>query len=149
MQRVAKLVCFGRGGDSVEYGGGCRGSGYGTPERPHAAEGEVIPDGTPVIDKRAAVETEAGFAWVFKGPMCNPDIVDDEVIACPVPSDALVAGVSGNSYGTLLALQGVHKLASTEPGPLDYVSVKRYVDGWREHGARIGHYEGGVIVWEE
>ena len=39
MERTAKLVCFGRGGDSVEYGGGCHGSGYGTPENPHASAG--------------------------------------------------------------------------------------------------------------
>lgn len=149
MQRTAKLVCFGNGGDSVEYGGGCRGSGYGTPERPHAAEGCVIPDGTPAIDKRAAVNTPEGLAWVFKGPMCNPDLPDDAVEACPEPSQALVAGIAGNSYGTLMAIHGLHKAKESTPGPLDYVSIRQYVEGWREHGARIGHYEGGVIVWDE
>ena len=61
--RIAKLVCFGQGGDSVEYGSGCSGSGYGTPENPHAANPGpdcIIPDGTPAIDKRAAVDTDAG-----------------------------------------------------------------------------------------
>lgn len=146
--RTAKLVCFGLGGDSVEYGGGCRGSGYGSPERPHAAAGENIPDGTPVIDKRPAVATPEGTAWVFKGPMCNPDLPDDVVEECPEPSQALAAGVSGNGYGTLLAIHGLHKIRNSSPGPLDYVSIRKYVEGWREHGARIGHYENGAIVWD-
>ena len=84
--KIAKLVCFGRGGDSVEYGGGCHGSGYGTPEKPHAAApgpNLIIPDGTPVVDKRDAVETEEGYKWVFNGPMCNPDLQDDECDALP------------------------------------------------------------------
>ena len=93
MERTAKLVCFGRGGDSVEYGGGCHGSGYGTPENPHASAGCIIPDGTPAIDKRPAIETAEGMNWVFKGPMCNPDLVDDEVTECPEPSWALAAEI--------------------------------------------------------
>lgn len=149
MERTAKLVCFGRGGDSVEYGNGCRGSGYGTPERPHASAGCIIPDGTPAIDKRPAIETDEGFNWVFKGPMCNPDLVDDEVTECPEPSGALVAGVSGNQYGALLTLQHAHKAVSRTPGPLDFVSIRQYVEGWRRVGARIGHYENGVIVWHD
>ena len=148
MERTAKLVCFGRGGDSVEYGGGCHGSGYGTPENPHASAGCIIPDGTPAIDKRPAIETDEGFNWVFKGPMCNPDLVDDEVTECPEPSWALAAGVSGNQYGALLTLQHAHKATQRTPGPLDYVSIRQYVEGWRQRGARIGHYQGGVIVWD-
>lgn len=150
--RTAKLVCFGRGGDSVEYGGGCHGSGYGTPEQPHAAEfksPEEIPDGTPVIDKRPAIETDDGFQWVFKGPICDPDLEDDEVFSCPVPSAALAAGVVDNAYGTLLAMQASHGFNKKTPGPLDKVGIKQYVQGWREHGARIGHYEQGRIVWDD
>ena len=91
---IAKLVCFGRGTDSVEYGGGCHGSGYGNPENPHASridDGLEIPDGTYAIDKRAAVETPEGYEWVFRGPMCNPDIPDGEYDPCPVPSELFAA----------------------------------------------------------
>lgn len=146
MQRIAKLVCFGRGGDSVEYGGGCRGSGYGSPEKPHAAHPDEIPDGTPVIDKRPAVDTAEGYSWVFKGPIVNVDLPDNVVDACPQPSAALAAGVAGNAYGSLLAMQAAH--AKPTPGPLDSVSTQEYIAGWRAVGARIGHYEKGVIVWE-
>lgn len=152
--RTAKLVCFGRGGDSVHYGGGCTGSGYGSPESPHAAklgDPETFPDGTPVIDKRPAIETKDGFNWVFRGPMCDPDIADGDVSPCPVPS-AVFAGAmaeSGNEYGSLLALQASHGFEQKQPGPLDTVSVAEYVRGWREHGARIGEYKNGQIVWTD
>jgi len=49
--KTVKLVEFGRGGDVVHYNRGSRCSGYGTPENPHAAKNEIIPDGTIAIDK--------------------------------------------------------------------------------------------------
>jgi hypothetical protein len=149
-KRIAKLVCFGAGGDSVEYGGGCHGSGYGSPERPHAAQiGDdlEIPDGTYAIDKRAAVETPEGYSWVFKGPMVNVDLPDGEVDRCPKPDPLFAAAVSGNEYGSLLA---VHQATKRQrAGALDSVSIAEYVQGWREHGARIGRYQNSQIVWED
>lgn len=145
---VAKLVKFGRGGDTVYYGQGRTSSGYGNPDKPHAASGEDIPDGTPAIDTREATETEAGYKWVFKGPMLNPDIADGERDECPEPSLTMVGGLQG-AYLSSAALALAHKRSgSKEPGPLDFVGVREYVDGWRRHGARIGQYQGGRIVWE-
>lgn len=144
---TVKLVTFGQGGDTVHYGRGHTCSGYGSPERPHAALGEEIPDGTPVIDKRAAVGTPDGFSWVFRGPMVNVDLPDGEREDCPTPSPTLAAGLEGG-YAVMLARQTVARAASSAPGPLDYVSIAEYVRGWREHGARIGEYRGGKIVWE-
>lgn len=150
-KRIAKLVCFGRGGDSVEYGGGCHGSGYGSPENPHAAapsETCIIPDGTYAIDKREAVDTPEGYSWVFKGPMCNPDIPDGECDECPVPSALFAGAVADNEFGQLLTIQTAQKAAGHKRTGLDMVSVAEYVAGWREHGARIGRYQNNVIVWE-
>lgn len=149
---IIKLVSFGRGGDSTEYGKGCHGSGYGSPERPHAADPakHTIPDGTFAIDKRDAVETPAGFALVFNGPMVDVDLPDGESSECPEPSEIMAGAMSqsGNSFGTLLALQSAHKATKKTPGPLDFVSISEYVAGWRSVGARIGQYTAGQIVWE-
>lgn len=152
--RTAKLVCFGRGSDTVEYGGGCHGSGYGTPERPHASEireGKelVIPDGTPVIDKRAAIETPEGYAWVFRGPMVNVDLPDGGFDECPQPSAIMAGAMAENSYGGMLAVHLGQKARGVERGSLDHVSTREYVEGWKAVGARIGHYEGGQIVWHD
>lgn len=149
---IAKLVCFGLGGDSVEYGKGCRGSGYGTPERPHAADpsSHIIPDGTIAIDKRPALKTEAGVSWVFKGPMVNVDLQDGDCSECPEPSPIFAGAVAGNEFGSLLALQASHRNAGKKtPGPLDFVSVNEFVAGWRALGARIGRYVAGQIIWED
>lgn len=149
--RIARLITFGEGGDVVECED-CRISGYGQPERPHAAtpsDSLTIPDGTPVIDKRPAIATPEGFRWVFCGPMVNVNLTDDVVEECPEPSPVMASAMAagGNEYGALLAL---HAAAPKDtPGPLDFVSVARYLAGWRDHGARIGVYQDGRIVWEE
>ena len=148
---VAKLVHFGRGGDTVHFAKGHECSGYGSPENPHAAcnHGDtVIPDGCPVVDVREAVETTEGYKWVFKGPMVNVDLADDEVDECPIPSplfaSAMVEG--GGSFGGLLAIHAAQRAVKQRSG-LDSVSIREYLDGWREHGARIGEYQNGKIVW--
>ena len=106
-----KLVCFGNGGDTVEYGKGCHGSGYGTPEKPHAADFSgkdvEVPDGTPVLDKRPAIATDEGFAWVFKGPMVNVDLPEGECDALGEVSPLFAGAVAENEYGALLAIQRI------------------------------------------
>ncbi len=145
---MIRLVTFGQGGDSTHDDNGSTCSGYGNPDRPHAAEGKDIPDGTPVIDKRKAVDTPEGYSWVFKGPLVNVNLPDGEACYCPEPSPILAAGVSG-SYVGLLGLQAASRATQATRGPLDEVSVSEYVRGWKEHGARIGEYQGGQIVWSE
>ena len=149
-KRIAKLVEFGRGGDIVHYDENCHGSGYGDPEHPHAAkidEGLEIPDETIAIDKRDAAETPVGFKWVFSGPMVNVDLPDGECEACPAPSNIMASAMIGNQFGTMIAVHATSKVKQKR-GSLDKVSIKEYVDGWRNHGARIGRYRGGNIIWE-
>lgn len=148
-KRIAKLVSFGAGGDTVHYGKNHTCTGHGTPERPHAADlskGEIL-DGCPVIDKREAVETPRGYAWVFAGPMVNVDLpagsVDRLGPVCPIMAQAM----GENPYGGMIAMHEATR-TETRPGALDTVSTEEYIAGWREAGARIGRYEGGVIVWE-
>ena len=155
MKRTAKLVSFGGGGDTVEYGNGCHGSGYGTPENPHAADPDThdIHDGCPVIDKRAAIETPEGYAWVFRGPMVDVDLPPASVDTCPELADsimvrAMIADGPTNEFGELAVMQMAHATESKQPGPLDSVDIATYIEGWSEHGARIGHYENGQIVWD-
>lgn len=148
---TAKLVCFGNGGDVVHIGRGHTVSGYGTPERPHAARTRddiTYPDGTPVIDKRPAIDTDEGYRWVFRGPMVNVNLADDECDRCPKPSPLFAAAVAGNAYGTLLAGQATSRAKGEQRGPLDDVSTAEYIDGWRKVGARVGHYRDGAIVWD-
>lgn len=146
---VAKFVKFGRGGDTVYYGGGCVGSGYGTPESPHAAKPAEIPDGTPVIDIRDAVETKAGYSWVFCGPMLNPDMPDGAIDYCPEPSGIMANAMAETSYGGLLTIQKVQRSAEPKAaGALDHVGIADYIAGWRQRGARVGQYVGGQIVWD-
>lgn len=152
MEKVltAKLVTFGKGGDSVYYGNGITSSGYGNPENPHAAapdRGNIFPDGTPAIDTRQATDTEIGFKWVFSGPLVNVDLPEDKVDICPEPSDLFSAALQGE-YKNLLSYHKALKDSQKKIGPLDSVCTKEFVRGWREHGARVGKYENGKIVWE-
>lgn len=151
MNDVAKLVCFGMGGDTVYIDKNTTCEGYGSPERPHAAqprEGRIFPDGTPIIDKRSAIGTPEGYRWVFDGPMVNVDLPDDEIEECPIPSQLFAQAVAGNAFGGLLA-QHLAARSRKQRSGLDRVSIREYVDGWRKHGARIGHYEGNRIVWND
>jgi hypothetical protein len=143
-----KLITFAEGGDRVYYTNGCTGSGYGNPDRPHASAD--MPEGIPCIDKRAALKTEAGLKLLLRGPMVSADLPDGEVEVCPEPSPILAAGVAGNAFGNLLALNAAHKLVAPKtPGPLDSVSVSAYVELWRAAGARIGVTgPNNTFIWE-
>lgn len=156
-RKVAKLVCFGRGGHTIDFGryewapghtATCTLSGYCSPDKPPQSNWEdVIPDGCPVVDKLPAIETAAGYAWVFKGPMVDVDLLDGDCSECPQPSELFAGAMAGNSYGSLLAVHEITR-QTQKRGALDHVSIREYIDGWREHGARIGRYESGRIVWE-
>lgn len=158
---IPKLVTFGRGGDCVHYGsvktktGSSKSTctGYGTPERPHAADNakREIPDGTPALDKRPAIDTPAGFSYAIKGPMVDVDLepgtcsrlgkMENSIVADAVTRDP------GNAFGQLINLhrssQGRQKY-----GPLDEVAIDIYMARWKELGARTGHYENGTIIWD-
>ena len=158
--RTAKLVTFGQGGDTVHLAGERHPAetgfsvthatieGYGTPERPHAADPSKcdIPDGTPAVDMREAVLTKQGFNWVFKGPLVDVDIPENGAVPLPECEGVFAEALALNTpiFGALLALQAAK---GKDRGPLDSVSVAEYIDGWKRHGARVGHYEKGQIVW--
>ncbi len=156
--RACKLVQFGRGGDQVylarldkedTWGGGMI-SGYGTPERPHAAEGFHPADGTPVLDVRPALETREGYLFAFKTPMVDPELQDGLIDRMPDPDPLFAEAVAGNQYGSMLSLQRLHKASGSKAaGPLDKVSVRQYVAGWAAVGARVGAYRNGEIVWAD
>ena len=59
------------------------------------------------------------------------------------------AAAANGTFAFLIALQMVAKHGVTTRGPLDHVSIAEYALGWKEHGARIGHYEAGKIVWHD
>ena len=59
------------------------------------------------------------------------------------------AAAANTHFAFLLALQMAAKQGIPKRGPLDYVSIAEYALGWKEHGARIGHYEAGKIVWHD
>lgn len=153
-QDVAKLVTFGRGGDTLYFSAGNTCRGYGSPEHPHAAinnESHAIPDGCPVLDTRPAVETEAGFRWVMRGPLVNVDLPDGAEDHMGDPSPIMRGAMlgSGNVFGAMLTAQEVFRAAEpAEPGPLDSVCIRVYVEGWRKVGARVGRYVNGRIEWE-
>lgn len=146
------LVTFGRGGDTAYCARGKWGSskitGYGRPDNPHAGEPNErhpIADGTPALDLLPALETDEGWNWAFRGPMVDVDLPDGEVDRCPEPSPVFAAAVSGNQFGTLLAVHAATK--GKRAGALDSVSRSEYIAEWVKRGARLGHYVGGKIVW--
>lgn len=149
-KRKAKLITFGNGGHGIDYGRHCRLSGYDRPET-FDSWGEC-PDGTPVIDKRPAVETKEGFSWVFRGPMVNVDLPDGACDALgDVSGNIMVQAMqtdSGNSYGSLAAIHEATRMTGKR-GALDHVSLREYIDGWRAVGARIGVVKDRQFVWEE
>lgn len=131
MKRTCIILEFGLGGHSEEYaptktgGATCTGrlSGY---DRPHNWEPNAntdYPDGTPVLDKREALEENTGL--VFRSP-----IVSHRDEPFTLPNDVPLPG------------------ENDEPGPLDYVRVPRFVAWWAKHGAKVGRIENRKIVWE-
>jgi hypothetical protein len=136
---IAALVKFCTAGEHIycfpQPGSACIDiHGYGRPERPHAAiqsETLRIPDGTPVIDTREAVCTPRGFDWVYKGSMLKVGIE-------PGYTERCFGGCGPEKYS-----------AQNPPEGLDYVGVADFVNGWKLHGARVGRYNGGQIVWED
>lgn len=100
-------------------------------------------EGVPWINMREAVNTDAGFKMALNGPMVDVDLADDEINACPIPSDMLRIGTAGNQFGTLLAMQDVSRAKREKVGPLDSVSIAEYVRRWKEAGAEVGIIRNG------
>ena len=157
---VPALVTFGRRGHTVYFkrngDGSCEEQGYDSPEDffavshwwahdfAHRRDAKSF-EGVRWVDTRPAVETNAGYSWVFKSPLVNVDLAPGEVDALREVPALMASAMAGNSYGTLLAMQAAHN-RSTGPGPLDGVDVETWVRGWKAHGARVGFIRGGKFV---
>lgn len=146
---IAKLLRFTVSGHEIDFSkrgyGHCNLSGYDDPEQFCARDNSwstfnVPGGGVPVLDIRAAVETDRGYRWAIDGPMVDINLDNDEIDRlpdpCPLMAGALLA--SGNEFGRLLVRHEAHRRRSAEPGPLDRVSIAAYLRGWKSHGARIG-----------
>jgi hypothetical protein len=134
--RTVRAVSFGLGGDTVYLPAGRVITGHGRPERPHAADFSrderqdlIIPDGTPAVDVRAAVETDAGWGHAYKGPILDPDLPAGHVRRLMEPDASPLR-------------------PGETPGGLDYAALDIWLAGWRKVGARIGQYSNRSIIWE-
>lgn len=148
MNREGKLLCFGSGGHSIDFGDGSHLSGYDQPET--FDDWGNVSEGCIVLDKRPALQTPEGRQWVFSGPLVDINLPDDQIDACPDITNSMMAKVmmweSGNQFGVLAAM---HIASKAEVGPLDRVSTKKYVQGWVERGARQGVIQdNGIVFWQ-
>lgn len=92
------------------------------------------------------VPIEDMYKWTLREPVPDPTLKPGQVERCPVPSDALLAGLEG-SFKTLAEMR---KQDDSFTG-LDKVSVEDYVRLHRESGLpfKIGRVVDGKIQWEE
>jgi len=158
-KEIPKLLTFGRGGFTVHYATvklsesssskSCL-EGYDSPDTFDCSKIENIPtDGIPVIDMRTAVKTAAGYKWVFHSPMVDVDLDDGAVDTFDLSTvSPLIATGLCNAWSGHAVLMADHAVTqkTQKRGSLDSVSVAEYVDGWREHNARIGRaYTTGIV----
>ena len=146
------FIKFTQSGDHAWLDNGAQVRGYGSPEKPHASEPTAtreIAEGCPVLDIREAVKTPEGFGWVYRGPMVNPRLAPGQIDRLGMPPAYMTTAMLDNMFGTLLAIHTTQTLDNPQiPGSLDTVAVDVFVAGWRAHGARVGRWEAGHIVWE-
>lgn len=157
------LVTFGKAGHSVYYhhnakeGSKSHESGYDDPETFFAPSKWWAHDymtqrdaasweGVPWVNMRKAVETEAGYRHVFKGPMVDVDLQPGQVDRLGEVSELFACAVAENDFGKLLALQMAHNAASKAAGPLDSVDVAEYCRLWKAAGASVGVIRNGQFV---
>jgi hypothetical protein len=166
------LIHFGKGGHTLEFlphrdaagrvtqSGHL--SGYDSPElflwelNGGKYPDYAIADGVPVLDVRARVEQPGGISVALRGPLVDLSITDDTIERLPAAGIMAAAMMAepGNQYGQMLRHHAtVTTLEPDEPGPLDRVSVARYLGYWRTNGGRIGTMttiDGKrAIAWED
>ena len=154
--KVPALMTFGKGGHQIYYRDKfwrrkSTLSGYSRPDDPTVATD--LPDGLPVINKRAVIDNDNAIHLLISGPMVNVSLDDGEVSYLSDTLKSIVAQTvkadRGNSMGGLVRLQEEHRASTaTTPGPLDEVSVPAYIELWRQVGAPIGAVKDGLIVWD-
>jgi hypothetical protein len=155
-QDTATFVKFGLGGDTV-YCGSSTINGYGKPDNPHAAvnkDDRVIPDGTPCLDMREPCNRAEGIHLSISGPMVNPNLEPGQVSRLGKVTGTFADAVQndpGNQFGQVIALHNAQQRAPnpTHYGSMDEVAVDIYMALWKQVGARTGHYENGIPVWDQ
>ena len=132
-----RLLKFGGGGVSAE-GVNFSVQGLRYPESFRNCTYDLPHGGLPVLDIRDAIETPEGYAWVFRGPMCDPSLPDGVIDTFDEEHDwftkALASAIP--EFGGILEH---HTYTVGQPArALDRVSINQYLQGWRDHGARVG-----------
>jgi hypothetical protein len=151
------LVSFGDGGHRVDWNKNCHQSGYEKPETffclshwwAHKYLDYVDPvpyEGVPWVDKRAAIGTPRGFSWVFRGPMCNPELPVGKIDRLPEPDEMTMMML--HPINKAILLMGAATAKVQPAGSLDYVDIQTYIKGWMEHGAVGGFIRDGYFIVE-
>lgn len=95
-----------------------------------------------IVDKRAPLADRPNLAII------SPLPTGGETSRLDIPKGSMVAkGVARHSPLVASALQA-HRTSASTLRSLDYASPQDYADWWREHGARIGRWNGTSIDWE-
>ncbi len=163
-REVVKLITFGLGGHTFEFGRGHHLSGYDKPDTldvsyyaqyPDHDYAYDIPDGTPCLNKIPAVEANPGFA--FSSPLLNVDLPDEGYEAFAdtargVSEFFLEAIAQPESFGLIGAMAGAEAKgkatrSKANPGPFDEIGIAAYLRWWKVRGAIVGTVQGGKIVW--
>lgn len=126
----------------------CSVSSYEGLERFLESHGPEIVDGSPVVDLRPLDDLPNRVRLAWDAPMCDPNITDDSVDRWQGSDDMGFAPmIAGNYFGARGALAAMTTTTDT-PGPYDHVSPWRLARYWSEHGARIGRFENGKVIWQ-
>lgn len=158
----AHLISFGLAGHGVEITDTRRNgsrtkariSGYDCPESFERAlargeKAEYPPlAGVPVLDKRPALRDRPVLG--IQSPLVDVELEEGTVERLDArAARSMLHGLSGG-FEVLAALAIVHD-GKPEPGPLDSVPLRDYLEWWRERGARLGRMDGqGLrIVWQD
>ena len=143
------LVWSGFGGTTAELmpRNGCRGNVSGfvcdTDRALSSMAGRYsVPAGTPVIDKRPAIDSK-GAAVSLKAPLLDIERPSAFSLKGAEPMALAMMSDPGNGYGSILAGALVGAVN------LDSVGLSDYVAYWRTNGARVGVVTTeGTIDWE-
>jgi len=158
----AHLISFGLRGHGIEITDTWRSgtlvkghiSGYDSPEsfegmlaRGEKAEYPPLAD-VPVLDKRPALQAHPVLG--IQSPLVDVGLEDGTVERLDArAARSMLPGLSGG-FEVLAACAIVHD-GKPEPGPLDSVSLRDYLEWWVSRGARLGRMdeEGLRIVWQD
>lgn len=121
--------------------GACSTSTYDSRLAPYL--GHLVEGGW-VIDKRGIQHRDGFVAAVLAAPLVDTRLEGDAREECPAIDPFFGAALAAGGWWPAAV-----KMANPRWAGLDSVSVTRYVDYWRGHGARIGRRFGNEVRWED